>query len=282
MNNTLPTFNAINDFIKALSELVGGEYKPLKLYNRLISQTTLSHTKAINTHIRIFKEFCIRNREAIFMKDVDALRKSVAQEIDPEKKEEPKAGNYDSNKAVIKYSEKVQINVRDIFNLIKDDENRQIAWKHLLYISALLDPAGKAKEMLKTTPSTSGGNEAEFLTNLISKIETGVNPEASPMETIGNIMSSGAFTEIIGNMNSGLESGSLDLNKMMGIIQGMVTDMGKETNGDPMADQTMGMLSGMIGNMNSGKPPNVAELMASLSTMQQPLREPKAGKKKSK
>ena len=69
----LLTFRAISTFTNDLSEIFGGENHSLKLYQRLLNKTTITHEKAISKHIIAFKNFCVSNREAILSKSLDKL-----------------------------------------------------------------------------------------------------------------------------------------------------------------------------------------------------------------
>lgn len=192
----LRAFKAIADFITTLADAFGDQSKSLQLYAHLIRKTTLMHKKPIIKHINAFRDFCITNRENI---------ENRCQENLPKKQ--------------IIYSLKVFIDIPKIF-AVADKKERDLIWDHLLNISSILDPAGKAKNILN---KSKGGKENEFLTNIISKVEQNVDPNADPMEAVGNIMKSGIFTELVGNMGDGLEKGDLDLNKLLGTVQTMVS-----------------------------------------------------------
>ena len=88
------------------------------------------------------------------------------------------------------------INMKEIFQLA-DNETKQIIWMHLLTISALVDPAGRAREILKeeSQKETCSISEVNFLTDIISKVESNVNPNSNPMEAVTSIMQSGIFSE---------------------------------------------------------------------------------------
>ena len=163
--NHVLAFKSIHSFVTAMSEEFGNKSKSLKLYARLIEQTTFSHEFAIKKHVKCFTEWCIKNREEIYSKDHLNL------------------------KGKISYSDKVHLSMRDLFK-IADTEQRKIMWQHILTISALVDSTGKAKQILKQSMNSS--NETNFLTNIIEKVEQNVNVNSSnPMEAIGSIMSSG-------------------------------------------------------------------------------------------
>ena len=246
-DTSLVCFKAISNFTSELVELFSKQQRSLKLYGRLINKTTLVHDKSIKKHIDTFREFCISNRDAIMTKNVNKLKMSK-----------------------ISYSQRVFIDMTDIFRL-SDKENSKVIWEHLLCISALVDPAGKAREVLKENlmSGKTGCGETNFLTDIIDKVEKHVDPDANPMEAVSSIMKSGIFTDLIGGMNKGLSDGSLDLGKLMGAVQGMVGQLGEKTGGDPQTDGAMNMLTTMMGglggaNGSGGAPPDLAGMMSGM------------------
>jgi hypothetical protein len=216
-------FKAISNFTCELSELFGDKQKSLKLYARLIKATTLNHDVAIKKHFDAFRKFCIENRDAIMEKNHANLTGNVT------------------------YSDRVYINLINIFQHA-DAETKSAIWKHILIISALVDPAGKAKQVLREqqeNKESSGG--ADFLSNLISKVEAHIDTDANanPMQAVQSIMASGVFTELVGGMNDGLSNGTLDIGKLMGTVQGMMGAMNGGGGSAPDMAGMMGMLSGM-------------------------------------
>ena len=129
--------------------------------------------------------------------------------------------------------------MKNIFELA-DNESKNVIWKHLLTITAFVDPSSNAKKLLKEMSEDSkskgeSGNEANFLSNIIEKVEKNIDPEEAsknPMAAVSSIMSSGVFTDLISNMQSGIEKGDLDLGKLMGTVQGMLGSMGGNTGMD--------------------------------------------------
>ena len=254
----LIAFKAITSFSNELSETFGKQNHPLKLYDRLISKTTISHDKAIKKHIEIFREFCIANRDSLANKDFKNLASTK-----------------------VEYSSRVFIDFNNIFKKA-DSETTEIIWKHLLTISALLDPAGNAKEILKKAKENK--TEANFLTDIISKVESHVKPDSNPMEAVSAIMSSGVFTELISGMNSGIQEGTLDLGKLMGTVQTMCSSLGglqgatdgsvgSSSSASASAGIDMDMISNMMKTMSSGgggdggAPPDLSQLTSMLGPM---------------
>jgi hypothetical protein len=232
-NSSLIAFKAISNFTQEIGQIYSAKHRGLKLYCRLINKTTLSHENAIEKHIIVFRNFCSENRDAI------------------------KTGNYkDLKPDRISYSSRVYIDIVNIFKE-SDKETSSAIWKHLLYISALVDPAGKAKQILEENMKSgkSGGTETEFLSNIIDSVEKHVDPSSNPMDAISSIMKSGIFTELIGGMNNGLEGGQLDMGKLMGAVSCMVGTLSQQSGdsegneGNEGLPDAMSMLTKMMGSM---------------------------------
>ena len=256
-NYNLTTFKAISTITKELAEIFANQHHPLKLYLRLLNKTTISHEKAIQKHIEAFRKFCVDNRDQLLSK------------------------NKVLNSSKILYSSRVYIDLDIIFKLADKDTERAI-WNHLLTISALVDPSGKAKEILK---NESKSNEVDFLSNIINQVEDKINPNASnPMEAVSQILSSGVFTDLLSGMNTGMKDGSLDLGKMMNTVQKMCSTMNVQNNEG--GGDTMNLINSIVGNMmqpppggeggGGGPPPDIANIMSSIigNMKPQPSSEP--------
>ena len=241
-DNSLIIFKAITNFVSILNDNFGKKQKSLQLYERLIKKTTLSHEKVILKHIDCFRKFCVQNRSCIVAKKT----------------------NWSTTNIV--YSDRVFINVSMIFSKASKSDI-PVIWKHLLTISALTDPEGKAKEVLKKQKeklpfNSNGGKEDEFLSGLINKVSDNVNPDTTnPMEAVTGMLSSGVFTELVSDMNTGLESGELSLGGLMGSVQNMMTKMnpgGSTPEGMPDIGGMMGEMSSMMEKMDveTKKSPN--------------------------
>lgn len=235
VDTSLVTFKAISNFTTSLEEVFGKEQRPLKLYVHLISKTTLSHEKAITKHIEAFRSFCTSNRDALEHKDASKLVETK-----------------------ISYSDRVYIDFREIFKSA-DKDTSEVIWTHLLTIAALVDPTGKARQILKETAKKESGpaTEANFLNDIIGKVEEHVDPDANPMEAVASIMKSGVFAELVGGMGNGLQDGSLDLGKLMGTVQTMVSTLSGDGNGvgapaGTGGENPMELISTMMGSINAG------------------------------
>jgi len=240
-DKNLSIFRAITNFVKCLNDCYGPKQKSLQLYSRLIQKTTLADDVPIQRHLEAFKKFCETNKESIMAKDKTKFINST-----------------------ISYNEKVYINIENIFKLSDRSEESTI-WKHLLAIYALIDPHSRAKEKLKDvleTDKKNVGKESEFLHNIFDKVGSNIDngsfgqPGNNPMETVSSMMSSGLFTDIVGSMSQGLENGELDLGRLMGSMQGMVSSIGEMANdssdgADPQMAGMLNQMNQMMGNLNN-------------------------------
>lgn len=239
-DTTLIAFKAIASFVNNLSEEFGKRQKSLALYGRLIQKTGVVHEKPILKHLDAFRSFCVSNREAISSLDKNKISQSR-----------------------ISYSENVYIDISHVFNMA-DKETSDIIWKHILTISALVDPANNAKQILKENISKKKetgepANEDEFLSSLIEKVESSIDPNSmseDPMQAVNGLMSSGVFTELIGSMQSGLSNGNLDITKLLGSVQNMMGKMNPDAgagNAPGMPDlSSMFSMLGAMGGMGGG------------------------------
>lgn len=237
--DTLIVFKVISNFVLELAEYFANKNKSLKLYRRLLKHVTVEDETHMNKHIDIFKNFCVSNRDALLAKDSSKI-------VEP----------------MIKFSDKVFINMNTIFSQTKDEDTKGAIWQHLLTISAYVDPEGNAKEILKTekvksTLNADPSQEANFLTNMIEKIQSSVDTSSSsdPKDVVSNILGSGLFSEVLSSVNSSVEDGSLDLGKLMNTVQSMVSNLGGEGAPGEMPD-----LSSITQMFGSIMPPKVEEI----------------------
>lgn len=221
VDDTVFIFKCIVNFIHDLSEIYGEDQKSLQLYNILMEKTGIVHQEPIKKHIQIFHDFLQKNEDAVLEKDEEKIQK------------------WD-----IQYSEKVFIDMKQIFNVTED---KDVLWQHLLTLLAVLIPTSRAKQILKeekvkkqNSKKEEGTNEEDFLTNVINKVQKHIDPSSAsnPTEMMNGILASGIFTELVNDMNEGFSNGDLDMAKMMGSFQNV-----------------MGNMSSLIQNIN--KPPEV-------------------------
>lgn len=221
------TFKAISNFTKELCTEFASKQRSLALYCRLVDKTTFSHEAAILKHIACFKNFCLVNREALKNKDFEKLSDDVQ----------------------ITYSSKVFINIKSLFPL-SDADTQDAMWSHLLTISALVDPMGGAKSLLRQQGESKDTNE-EIFQNIVDTIQTSIKPGTNnPMEAIQHLMSSGAINNIINTMETQVNNGTLDIGKMFGMVGNLVKDIEPGDNSNPMLTSMLTSLTGAMGSMD--------------------------------
>jgi len=88
---------------------------------------------------------------------------------------------------------------------------------------------------LKKNKDENTKGETDFLMNTIDQIEKTVDPSSNPMDAVSGILNSGIFTDLMSNMNNGLQDGSLDLGKLMGSVQNVLASM-DNGSGKPSLD----------------------------------------------
>jgi hypothetical protein len=229
-DNDLITFKAIASFVTELHSEYGKRHRPLKLYVHMLNKTKISHEKAILKHINAFRDFCVSNRIQIVETDTKFLETKIM------------------------YSKRVYIDMKEIFSMT-DDESSQVIWQHILCISSLVDPAGKAKEVFMKRlkeETKDGGNESNFIQNIIEKVEKNIDPSnEDPMQAIQSIMSSGVLTDMMSGIKNGVESGNLNVESMMGSIQGIIGGMSNDM--DSSSQNPMSMLTNMMSMMAKPK-----------------------------
>lgn len=207
MDSSLKSFQYIVKFVEDLSLEYGDKHHSLALYNRLLEKTKITHHDSISKHISIFKNFVLVNKNSIFKKDKTSFTLKK-----------------------ISYSEKVFIDFDYIFSNC-DSESMESIWKHLLVITNSVDPSSGAIDILRNTIN-SGSNEGNFLNSIVEKLEKHSDPQNSdPMSAVMSLMNNGVLTELISGMTTGMNDGSLDISKLLGVVQGMMSTIGPNGSG---------------------------------------------------
>jgi Ca2+-binding EF-hand superfamily protein len=230
--NELLAYQAISSFVSEANAVGGSTQKSLQLYNRLIQKTQISHTEAIKKHIVAFKKFCQDNQEALKEQEIDKITTKV-----------------------IEYSSRVYINFRLL--LINSKENASAIWQHIITIGAIVYPQAKLKKVLqekqqrkelsKEAVFDGDSPEDDFLSNIMTKVESSVDPNTNdPSAALGQIMSGGLMSDLMGSMTSGMQDGSLDLGKLMGSLQKMVGKLQDTEDAPPEIRAMTGNLNQML------------------------------------
>ena len=233
-------FRAIKTFVNDLADIYSYDIHALALYDRLLQKTTIQHVEAVDKHISAFRKFFDVNKTAI-------LEDSTKFE------------------GIIEYSKKVFIDMNDVYRVVASDiakiEVRKAIRMHLLTISALLDPASGAKDMLvslngvvdtgKPIRFEGESNEENFLNGIMDSVTKtvqsggGLDEIKSPQDAMTKMLGSGVINEIVSNISSNMATGNLDIGKMFGAVQNMVGNLTKNSQDDPQLTQMLGMMNMM-------------------------------------
>lgn len=252
-NTSILVFKAIVGFISDLNSEFGQKYKSIALYNRLLDKTGIVNVGPVHKHIDCFRAFFAKNKIGM---------------------EEKNIARFEETK--ISYSKNVYVDVKLV--LRESPDTTDIIWKHLLTIWGLVDPTSQAKRILNESIKNSNGadKESKFLSDILEKVEQTVSDKSvdtsNPMATVSSLMSSGVFTDLINGMQSGLSNGTLDISKLMGSVQGMMSKMnGGSSSGGGMPDLSamMSMMGGMgsSGGGGGGGMPDLSAMMSALPGM---------------
>jgi hypothetical protein len=230
-DSKLKAFNAISCFVQDLNENFGQKYKPVALYNRLIEKTTIRDHIAINKHIEAFKNFFNDNPNYLEKREL----------------------NMD---AVIKYSDRVYIKIASVLEK-SEPEAHDIIYKHLATIYTILNiGTEKSLQLLnklkdsETVPSLEDlelqvpkTNEGNFVKNTLTEMQEHLKTtNGNPAEMITSMMQSGFFQKFMGDMQSGINNGNINLPNLMSTVQQVITQnipQGEE------GDQIKQLMSGL-------------------------------------
>jgi len=254
--NNLVVFSAIINFVKDLTSVFKkNTHKPLYLYQHLLSKTQKTNTLIVDKHIKAFRDFCEKNRDSIEKKSVELLKEDC-----------------------IIYSHNVFINIKFLFNNCDiDTDIKNSIWKHLIYLSSLLDHKGKAKEMLRNafgsgnrngnvnTDEKSNDKENELLNKIIQSIDTCNISTDNPLEAVQQIMASDVCKNLFAD-NSATEG--LDPQKLIRMIKGLVSKLENKLGSDPEEQQSFSLIRNvvsMLDGIQQGEQPDISQLQGLLS-----------------
>jgi hypothetical protein len=192
-------------FVNELNKVFSDKYPNIRLYYKLMKKTPVGNTKAIEKHVQLLLEYININTEAIKNKSIKQLQ----------------------NKNII-FTDKIFLNLTECLNNT-DKETRNTMFTHLQLLLYISNPNDELKTILQKTSSSPSTKpeESKFIDDFIGKIESQFNEQEfkDPLSAAMNMMQSGLFSEIIQNMNDGVKSGSLNPQKLLGSVQGMLGDL---------------------------------------------------------
>ena len=202
------TLRAIKTFVHELNSVHGSDHKELRLYNHLLQKTEFHNKKSMKKHVKIFRNFCAKNRECIVEKSHEDMKFGV-----------------------ISYSNNVKIPIKQIIEK-SDAETRSAVWEHLLCILALTNPSTDALNLIKKSlqqgsPGSNTQNEQDFLGQMMGNIQKHLasSPAAAgqnPMMMLGSLFQSGMVQNLMSDMQQGVKSGKLNVKTMVNSMKTML------------------------------------------------------------
>ena len=202
-------FKGIQEFMDQLNDVYGKDNIQINKFCRLIMKTSLTNQKVVARHIVIFDTFLQTNRTAILARSPESF-------LDFK----------------IQATERIYIDMKEIIE--KSDENiRKSIWQHLLNIMYLYNPEDPlVKVELKNSMAENDTKENKFLMDTFSKFENimKTNSDSSseqkdPMAMMGGLLQSGFLNDMMGNINSGVNNGDLNIKSLIGTVQSLLSNL---------------------------------------------------------
>ena len=216
--NKTRIFKAIKSFVEDLDNEFGRKYRPVALYNRLVSKTSETDEASIDKHVRAFTTFF--NEYPGYIKN---------KTVPPN--------------AQVKYSDRVYLDISQILVKTSRSIHKHIH-QHLLMIYSFinietedgrqalqsLQREAKEKELDLNIPDTAEGNFIkDALTEMTDQFESMGDTE-NPMAVMANMMQSGFFTKFMGDLQGKFSNGEMDIKNLLGTVTGVMGEVAPEDN----------------------------------------------------
>ncbi len=213
---TVKIFNHFVDFVTDLQNVFGSRMKSISMYHVLVTSlqkkyeehnTDAKYLEQIEKHIQVLSEFLKSNADAIFNQKADLIvQKNLT------------------------YSERIFI---DFELVLRHSDEKDAIWKHLLYLSTLCDPQGKAKTALnkfleEDTP------ENNMIKNIAAKLEEhkfadtiAQSGASNPMDMMSMLGSSGIMSSLMSSMDPNAMN-NIDPKKLIKTMRTMLDTISKQ------------------------------------------------------
>jgi hypothetical protein len=209
-------FNHFVDFVTDLHNVFGNRMKSISMYHVLVTslqkkhqenETDIKYIEQIDKHVEVLSEFLKSNSDSIFNQKSDLIvQKNIT------------------------YSERIFI---DFELVLRHSEEKDAIWKHLLVLSTLCDPQGKAKNALdkfleEDTP------ENNMIKNIAAKLEEhkfadtiAQSGASNPMDMMGMLGSSGIMSSLMSSMDPA-SMNNIDPKKLIKTMRNMLDTISKQ------------------------------------------------------
>lgn len=220
-------FKIICNFVSDLADFFAVNIHSLALYDRLLTKTTPDHKEAVEKNINLFKEFVLRNKDVIINQSTPF-----------------------SN--MVRYSEKVFLDMNVVMRLKMDDDTKSAIWNHLSVLLVLFEPEAKSqivasgKLVAEKLTIDEDCDEDKFLNKIINRVSEHVPQDGDAKTGLNDVLSSGLIPELVSDITAKMSSGNFDLAKMIASVEKLAGgSMGAMM--DPQAKSMLGMLGNLKG-----------------------------------
>ena len=183
----------------------------------------MDHKEAVEKNVNLFREFVNKNKDNIVARTTPFSD-------------------------MIRYSEKVFLDMNVVMSLKMDDDTKNAIWKHLAVLLVMFDP--DSKELVKSHKISieENGEEDEFLNKIINRVSDHVSETGDSKAGLSDVLSSGLIPELVSDITAKMSNGTFDLGKMIASVEKMA---GGSMSMDPQARSMLGMLGNLrgMGNM---------------------------------
>lgn len=210
--DTKKILESISGFVKDLKSVLydsnypfGNKVNPLTLYERNITNMKNDKNK-IKTLIDGFKTFINDNSQ--HFSDIRSLPKNT--------------------KISYGQSTKIYLDIKNYVNHLKnDDASIALIMNHLIYIRAFIFPTEEnISAMEAIVPVEPERAEDTFVKDIIGQVKGSVNEdEKNPMTVIMGMLSSGVLPNLINNIQTNVDNGSMKVDKLLGSMQSAISSM---------------------------------------------------------
>lgn len=239
VSSTIDTYQTLINELHEYFETPNKQIEIFYSFFNTLNENDISRREKLYESIQ---SFCVKNRDALNRQDVSLF-----------------------NQELLKYSNKIYINMKKIIETVEDNIKQHI-WTYLLKCSAYTDPAGNAKNTLKdmvSKPTQSNPfnhlletEEDEKIKKIIEDILNFTNEEMknidtskNPLDIVVMILSSPTFKNILENIKKCMNDGSLDVSKIVIIFQKLVSSLQQSNDNIPNLSGIVDLIGPLIGNM---------------------------------
>jgi len=207
----IEAFHAISLFVNELWNVYGTRKAPtpLALYHRLLEHVSSTDVEGMIAFVKGFSDFVTKYETALINNDLTSIPRG--------------------ERVTYGVSNTVYLEIQKYIHQA-DEDTREVIRQHLLTISTILAPNDRKVAELESrlaAANIKGLNfgedspESEFLTGIMSKAKNTMETvdTSNPMAAIMGMVQSGILQDMFTGLQTGVESGKMDMQKLLGTMQ---------------------------------------------------------------